>query len=300
MEVWLNGAFVNRDDARISAFDAGFQHAVGLFETMLARNGRVFRPRRHVERLASSAKELLLSERIQVDPLVEAVQHAVDHNKLAEARIRLTITGGDLNYLQAKGQQHVDPTILIDPQPRTAYPDSFFTRGVRVTVADGRENPFDPHAGHKTLSYWRRIHSLQLAGAKEASESLWFTVSNHLAGGSVSNIFLVKDGELLTPYARGEEAPGAVPAPVLPGVTRQAIIELAESRDLGVQRKMLDIEDVLGADEVFLTNSSWGVLPVVAVEQERIADGEPGEITTQLREDWLTLIDDETYVSEAE
>lgn len=300
MEVWLNGTFVKRDEARISAFDAGFQHAVGLFETMLARQGRVFRPRRHVERLAGSARELLLSERIQVDPLVEAVQHALDHSELEDARIRLTVTGGDLNYLQSTGQKQVDPTIMIACQPPTAYPDTFFTRGVRVTVADGRENPFDPHAGHKTLSYWPRIHALQIAGTKEAAEALWFTVSNHLASGSVSNVFIVKDGELLTPYARGEEVAGAVPAPVLPGITRQAIIELAEARNMTVQRKMLDIDDVLGAAEVFLTNSSWGVLPVVSVEKERIAAGEPGEITTQLREDWLTLVEEETYVSDQE
>lgn len=294
MQIWLNGSFVDRDDARVSVFDAGFQHAVGLFETMLARNGTVFRARRHMERLRDSAQSLLLTERLQIHPLIEAVNLVVRKNDLDAARVRLTITGGNLNMLQGGGKGPVDPTILIVAQPPTAYPEAFFERGVRVMIADGRDNPFITSAGHKTLSYWPRIQALQLAAAKQAGESLWFTVSNHLAGGSVSNIFLVKDGELLTPIARGEEERGSIASCVLPGVTRQAIIELAANEQTTVHRRMLDIDDLLGADEVFLTNSSWGVLPVTAVERETIGNGKVGELTGWLREAWKRAVERET------
>ena len=140
MQVWLNGQFVERDDARISVFDAGMQHGVGLFETMLARHGRVFRPKRHVDRLINSARELRLSERLRAEPLIEAIRHTVERSEHDSARVRLTVTGGDLNLLQSAGRTTVDPTILIVAQPPTEYPDSFFTEGVSVMIADGRLN----------------------------------------------------------------------------------------------------------------------------------------------------------------
>jgi len=296
MQVWLNGKFIHRDAALISIFDAGFQHGVGLFETMLARNGVVFRAASHMNRLADSAKTLLLSDRLRLDPLIEALELTLKQNELEHARVRLTITGGDLNLLQSQGpgKGAVDPTIAIVAQPPTAYPEAFFEKGVLAVIADGRDNPFSPMAGHKTLNYWPRISALQVAAAKRAGEALWFTVSNHLAGGCVSNVFLVKDGSLLTPIARGEEQPGAIPSCVLPGITRSAILDLADTLDLTVEKRLLDINELLQADEVFLTNSSWGVLPVTGVEREQIGRGEPGEITRQLRQGWLDLVEEET------
>lgn len=294
MLVWLNGKFVDRDAATVSIFDAGFQHGVGLFETMLARNGFVFRAEQHMQRLANSARDLLLSERLRVEPLGDAVNLTVQRNGLSEARVRLTLTGGNLNMLQSEGKPAVDPAIVIVAQPPTRYPEHFFERGVIVTVADGRLNPLDTMAGHKTLNYWGRIRALQDAAAKRAGEALWFSISNHLAGGCVSNAFVVKDGGLLTPYAHGEEESGAMPSPVLPGITRAAMLELAETMEISVTTKVLDIGEVLSADEVFLTNSSWGVLPVVGVERERVAGGEVGPITRRLRAAWLSMVDDET------
>lgn len=294
MLVWLNGKFIDRDAANVSIFDAGLQHSVGLFETMLARNGVAFRVDRHMQRLADSARELLLSERLRVEPLADAVNLTLQRNGMREARVRLTVTGGNLNMLQTEGKPQVDPTIFIVAQPPTAYPDHFFDRGVIATIADGRLNPFDPTAGHKTLNYWSRIRALQDAAAKRAGEALWFSVTNHLACGCVSNVFLVKDGSLFTPIARGEEEQGSLRSTVLPGITRSAVRELAESLEIECVTKMLDINDLLQADEVFLTNSSWGVLPVVGVEREKIASGAVGPLTRQVREAWLRLVEDET------
>jgi branched-subunit amino acid aminotransferase/4-amino-4-deoxychorismate lyase len=294
MDVWLNGHFVSREEASVSVFDAGFQHGVGLFETMGARHGSVFRVESHLQRLADSAKALLLTERLHTKPLAEAVHQVVEHTGLELARVRLTLTGGNLNMLQSKGESVVDPTILIDAQPPTPYPDAFFEQGVIVMIAEGRLNPFDPMAGHKTLNYWPRIRTLQVAAARGAGEAVWLSVTNHLACGCVSNLFLVKDGVLHTPIARGEEEPNAVPSTVLPGITRGVIAELAERKGVGLARRMLDINDLLDAEEAFLTNSSWGVLPVVGIEKESIADGNVGEMTQRLREAWLETVVTET------
>ncbi len=175
------------------------------------------------------------------------------------------------------------------------FPSVYFLGGVNTQAAATASAQAAPMAGHKTQNYWPRIQALQAAATHKAGESLWFTVSNHLASGSVSNIFLIKDGDLLTPFARGEEPPGALGAPVLPGITRGALIELAGDMNIFTTKKMLDINDLLGADEVFLTNSSWGVLPVIGVEQEKIADGCVGDLTHSLREAWTRCVDEETY-----
>lgn len=311
--VWINGEFVPRDRARASAFDAGLLHGVGLFETMLAApldsdpdatRGRVFRIHHHMQRLEASARTLGLTDALKVRALQELVEHVVERSELTaasagrrpRARVRLTITGGDLNLLAATGRGPVDPTVIITAQPATSYPDEMFEQGVRIAIATMRANPLDPAAGHKTLNYWGRLRELRLASTKGAAEALVLQVTNHVCGGAVSNLFLVKDGSLLTPTAHSEETRLGgedLPSPVLPGITRGAVIDAAAARRNGCDKRLVTIDDVLGADELFLTNSSWGVLPVVAVEAKSIAGGAPGPVTRQLREAWLDLVSTE-------
>ena len=294
--IFLNGDFVHRDDARVSAFDAGFQHGVGLFETMVADvtpDGVVVRDLdEHLDRLQSSAAELGLSDELKTGPLGEAVIETVKKSGLDAARVRLTLTGGDLNLLQTTGRSGHQPTILIQANPTTPYPDEMFEHGVMATLAQARANPLDPTAGHKTLNYWWRLRELQSAAAKGAGESIVFQVSNHLCGGCVSNLFVVDGGHLITPIARGEEdeyatpetREGQIPSPVLPGVTRLRVVEKAGAMGIKTTKRMMTIDDLLDADEVFLTNSSWGVLPVVRVEAETIGSGAVGEVTRKVRE----------------
>lgn len=285
--VFLNGEFVQASEARVSAFDAGLTHAVGLFETMAGgvREGEAFvtRLHDHLDRVALSAKQLRLTDELRKGALAEAVLRTVKAEGSDRQRVRLAITGGDLNLLAGGGEGAHDPTVLITAQPATAYPDAMFEQGVVAAIADAKANPFEPTASHKTLNYWWRLAALRDASAKGAAEALVFQVTNHLCGGCVSNAFVVKDGALLTPIARGEEAEGALPSPVLPGITRGAVIDAARELGIDVTARMLTIEDVLGADELFLTNSSWGVLPVVAVEASAIGGGEVGAVTRRLR-----------------
>lgn len=334
--VFLDGRFVPADEARVSAFDAGFQHGVGVFETMLggveapepaAEDGPegagawVHRLDDHLDRLIDSAAMLGLTDALRRPALAEAVRRTVARAGLARARVRLTVTGGDMNLLAGRdrgiegSRDHGtrggavggsvvpsptphDPTIMIVAQPATEYPESMFEDGVTAVIAGLRVNPLDPLAGHKTLSYWGRLRELSVAARKRAGEAIVLQVTNHLAGGCVSNIFLVKDGRLHTPIARGEEGEGAgegrgasLPSPVLPGVTRMAVLALAGDRGMECVRRMLSIEDLLGAQEVFLTNSSWGVMPVVGVERSVIGSGAVGEVSHELRRAWLGELD---------
>ncbi|MDG2423395.1 MAG: aminotransferase class IV [Phycisphaerales bacterium] len=307
MDVWLNGEVVPESEAHISVFDSGLQHAVGVFETMTARNARIFRVEQHMERLVDSAKTLLMSNRLQARPLAEAAERLLAHNAMAEARVRLTVTGGNLNMLQASEDGHVDPTVLVVAQPPTPYPPAFFSQGVEVSLAPGRANPWTPMAGHKTLDYWNRIHALQLAGLMGASEAIWLDPSANLASGCVSNIFIVRDGVLQTPLARGDEEEGAETPAVLPGITRAAVMECAQEAGMPVEIMNLEPKDLLSADEAFLTNSSWQILPVRGIrfrtrseegeegmETRQIADGSVGTATSRLRRSLLELIERET------
>ncbi|MFW6033169.1 MAG: aminotransferase class IV [Phycisphaeraceae bacterium] len=298
MDVFLNGKMLPPDEAKISFDDAGLQHAVGLFETMNACHGRVFRLRQHLQRLASSAAELGLVRKLELDPLAEAVENVIRHNRIDRARIRLTLTAGSLSLLSEGSPAHAQPTLLIVPTEPTAYAPAYFEDGITVLVAPPGANPFDQLAGHKTLSYWGRLRTLRQAAAAGAGEAIWLNVSNHLASGAVSNLFLVEDGELITPFARGEEAEGALPAPVLPGITRAAVIELAEAMGVTVHKRMLSVADLLDADEAFLTNSSWLVLPVSKVEQKALGAGKAGPVTRELRRKLLATVEKECSGSE--
>lgn len=296
MKVYLDGKLIDADKATVSIRDAAVQHGIGLFETMQAYDGTVFRLDAHVARLIESARALGLTDRLKPDALAEAVELTVAKNDLPEARVRLTVTGGDLSLLAQAKSENPDkapghqPSIVITCEKPTVYPEAFFEQGVAVVLADPKANPLDPLSSHKTLNYWSRLSTLVAAARHGAGESLWFSVTNHLVGGSVSNVILVKDGQLLTPMVRGEEPDGALPSPVLPGITRAAVLELAESLDLPIVRRMLSINDVLEADEVMLTNSSWLILPVVRVEKESVGTGEPGPITKQLHAGLLSVI----------
>ncbi len=287
MWVYLDGQWIDGREASISCHDAGVKHGVGLFETMRAWNGHVFEVDRHVDRLIHSAKELGLTDRLRRAPLAEAIQMTVRQNDLSEARVRLTVTGGNLSLLQtarSEGNPEHRPSVFIVASPPTGYPDALFDQGVGTTIAQAKANPFDPTTSHKTLNYWSRLRALTEAAAGHGSEALWLSVTNHAVGGSVSNLVVVKDGRVLTPLVRGEEPQGAIPSPALPGVTRRVVLEAAEAKGYPVDRKLLTVEDVLDADEVMLTNSSWLVLPVVRVEKKTLGGGQPGEVTRSLRE----------------
>jgi branched-chain amino acid aminotransferase len=329
--VWLNGKFVSMRDAKVSAFDAGFTHAVGVFETLLGGNGAAspegqpapgsnagpwaISLTEHMERLRDSAAELGLAEHVNTAALADAVLEAIEESSLPRARVRLTFSGGDLNMLgrswdkaknapdnpndadtakQQAASTGVDPTVLIVVQEATAYPAEMYERGVAVTIADMRANPLDPLAGHKTLNYWGRLRELRAAGTKGAAEALVMQVTNHLSGGCVSNALIVRGDTIITPIARGEEDAATLPSPVLPGIVRAWALEWANDRGIVVDRRLVTIEDLLGADEVMLTNSSWGVLPVVKIEREAVADAVPGRMALELRRAWEEKIAEES------
>ncbi|MGE3182626.1 MAG: aminotransferase class IV [Phycisphaerae bacterium] len=288
MREWvaINGELKSADEARVSVFDSGFMQGIGLFETMRAYQGRVFRIGRHLDRLIRSARQLGWATLPEPEEMREAVSAVLGACEQAEARVRLTVTTGSL---RAAVDSEEAPRLTIVASATDSrsggYDSRLYEKGVIAAVSRYRQNPFDPTTGHKTTSYFSRLASLREAVAAGAIESIWFTLDQHLAEGAISNVFLVKNDVLYTP---------PVETPVLPGITRAAVLELAKVLRIDVSESPLTLDDVLGADEMFVTNSMMEVLPVIQLEKERIGDGKPGDVTAQLLNAYRATVAEES------
>jgi branched-chain amino acid aminotransferase len=267
-KVFLNGKIIDSTDAQVSASDSGFLFGMGLFETMRCVNGKVFGLDFHLDRLFESIKALGLKNVCERDFIIDAIDKTLKANDLTDARLRLTLTNGPVSADEAQ-----TPTLLITATEFQPYPPEYYKDGVGVIITDCRQNPTDPTAGHKTTAIFSRLHVLDQARAKRASEALWFTMENVLAEGCISNVFLVKDGTLYTPRLE---------TPVLPGVTRQAVCDIARESGIEVVEKDITIQELLAADEIFMTNVIMLILPVIQVEAHAVGYGKPGEMTKKL------------------
>ena len=257
-------------DAKVSVADAGFLYGAGLFETMRANNGVVFAIADHLDRLFFSAHKLAIKNTYDKQYIYDAVYKVLEANGLKDARLRLTLTGGQFTPEESEQKS----TLLITAAELAGYPDEYYKKGVVVALCPYRQNPFDPTCGHKVLSYFPRMLGLEFARKFRCAEALWFTNDNRLAEGCISNVFLVKDEKLLTP---------PVETPVLPGVARKTICELALRDSIALEEKPLTIDDVLAADEIFLTNVIMKVLPVNSVEKHTVGDGKVGPVTKKVQ-----------------
>ena len=277
--VYLNGEFVPEADARVSVYDGGWLHGAGLFETMRAENGRVFRLESHLSRLMHSAKALLRPVPREELPLRVDFLDLLKRNELKVARVRLTVTAG---FMQDAREAEANPlTVCVTAAPLAPPPEKVYEAGIQVVITEHRLSPGDPLAGHKTTAYLSRLLGLREAQRAKCMEALWFTTGKHLAEGSISNVFVVQKGVLKTP---------PLGTPVLPGITRGIVLELAGKLELEAQEGLLSIDDLLDADEVMLTNVIMQVMPVVRVEKHDIADGRVGPISKRLREALRDLV----------
>jgi branched-chain amino acid aminotransferase len=295
--VWINDAFVDEADASISVRDTGLLHGAGVFTTMRSFGGNVFRLAQHLQRLRRSCETLFIPLQRKDEQLAEAVHELLRRNELPEARLRITITRGTAQQDPLHGL-HLQPNILITATELNPYPAEFYEKGLTVMVLDEQKlNPYDLQAGHKTLNYLSRLSALREATRRGAGEALWFNVHNYLQSGSISNVFLVKNDALITPPTPDEMRSVALPYPrsaVLPGITRQAVIELAKREQLQVEFAAIDINQLLDADEVLLSNSIMLVMPVTRVEGKAIGDDQPGPITRRMGEGLAELVRQET------
>lgn len=282
--VFLNDELVPADAARVSVFDAGYTHAAGIFETFRVYRGRPFRLRPHLDRMFATAAALELVVPFDAGELARAVDDLLAANNLTEARMRITATPGNVprpGLIKPTGEVEHRPTILITSQPLQPYPPELYRFGMRACISPYRTSRLDPLAGHKTLSYLPRLLSMRDAQQRGCQESLWFNTDNLLAEAAFSNAFVVHEGRLLTPPAS---------TPVLPGITRQAVIDLARGNGIDVAEASIDINMLLAASEVFLTASVLEIMPVTAIEKHTVGEGAPGPMTGKLSKLFADLV----------
>ena len=298
MQVWLNNQFLEEEQAQISIRDTGLLHAAGVFTTMRSYGGKVFRLGLHLARLRRSCEALFIPLQYKDETLIQATEELLRRNNLPAARLRLTVTRGVAQQDPLHGMR-LAPTAFLTATELSPYPREYYDRGLTVILLDDQKlNPYDLQAGHKTLNYFSRLAALRSANQRAAGEALWFNVHNYLQSGSISNVFIVKDSVLITPPTPADlldpKIAERVPYPksaTLPGITRQTVLELAEQNGIVTRIAGVDVNQLLEADEAFLTNSIMGVMPVCRIEKKAIGEDKPGSFTLSMMNAYGSLVD---------
>lgn len=283
--VHLNGKLTPKQHAMLSIYDHGFLYGDGAFEGIRVYSGNIFRLEPHIARLYRSALALGIDLGISPEQMTRNVVETVRANKLPSGYIRLSISRGVGLGLDPS---HIKPpaTISISTEQLRLYPQELYDRGLDVITASTRVPPaccIDPQI--KSLGrYVNNIQAKMEANRVGAGEALMLNMEGNVAEATGDNIFLVVDGELLTPPT----SQGA-----LPGITRQAVMDLAKETGISCRQSVITLYDVYNADEAFLTGTAAEVIPMVTCDGRNIGNAEPGKMTQDIiaRFRKLTLCD---------
>jgi branched-chain amino acid aminotransferase len=276
--VWINGDEQSAAAAHVSARDRGLTLSDGLFETMHARNGVIFRLDRHLDRLQRGLAALDIPAPVALRSWVERAATRDD------VSMRLTVTRG-VGPAGLMPPEEVQPTVIVTTAPFPAFPADTYTHGLSAGIATGRRNQRAMTAGLKTLAYADSIAALLAARRRGDSEALFLDTDDHLSEATASNLFAVVDGIVVTP---------PVACGALPGITREAVMEIAALRGLRVEERAFGIDVLRRASEAFLTSSLRKVAPLVRVDGVPIGAGVPGTITVTIADAYATLVARET------
>jgi len=293
-KVYFNGKIMETSEAVIPAGDRAVLFGDSIFETVRAYGGTPFRLARHLERLEDSARTLRLSIPLSPERITEAVLSLLTENGLSgknapDARVRVTVSGGTSDG--PKGLERPGPAgIFITASRLVGFPESWYREGIVLAVSGLKRNTSSPLSAIKSGNYLDSMLARQDALDRGADDAVMLTTAGNLSEATSSNLFMAKEGEILTPD---------VGCGLLPGVTREAVIELCGRLEVRC-RPITQGPDVLfSCDEVFLTNSIAEVLPVKKVGDRAPAHGCPGPVTAQLSAAYRQLVEDETGIQRA-
>jgi branched-chain amino acid aminotransferase len=280
LKIYISGKFYEKQDAKISVYDHGFLYGDGVFEGMRSYGGKVFRLAQHLERLWASAKAIWLTIPMTQEAMAQAVYQTLQINGIRDGYIRLVVTRG-AGALGLDPNKCSDPQVVIIADHIQLYPRELYERGLEIITASTIRNhsaALSPRI--KSLNYLNnilaKIEGLQ-AGCVEA---LMLNAKGEVAECTGDNIFIVRKGTLMTP---------PIDAGILEGITREAVIELAQAAGLPVQQIALTRHDLFIADECFLTGTAAEIIPVVKLDSRVIGTGQPGPITRQLMQQFVEL-----------
>jgi branched-chain amino acid aminotransferase len=279
-KVWINGKFFDKPEAKVSVYDHCLLYGDGVFEGLRIYDGKVFRLREHVDRLFESARCIKLEVPYSKEQVIEAILSTVKANNKRNGYIRPVVTRG-AGTLGIDPRKAGDPQVIIIVDDISLYPEELYENGMEIaTVATIRNHPAALNPRIKSCNYLNNIMAKMEATQAGCLEALMLNHKGEIGECSADNVFLVKRGVLRTP---------PTDAGILEGITRGAIIELAQAAEIEVQEVALTRHDVFTADECFLTGTGAEVIPVVKCDGRVIGTGKPGPITRRLREGYQRM-----------
>ncbi|MCH2134971.1 MAG: branched-chain-amino-acid transaminase [Phycisphaerales bacterium] len=280
--IWMNGSLVAPEDATVSVFDHGLLYGDGCFEGIRVYGGNVFKLKAHVERMQASARRIYLEPPCTDQELSDAIEQTVEANRIEDGYVRVVYTRGKgslgLNPFTCE-----TPSCIIIADTISLYPESMYRDGMAVIIADRPRVPIeclDPQI--KSLNYLNNILAKVEAIEAGVLEAIMLNTQGHVAECTGDNIFLVKDGSIITPDTS---------AGMLHGITRRFVIEeVAPACGYSVEARTVEKEELFEADEIFLTGTAAEVIGVSSINGKPIGSGVVGPVTLQLVEQFRLMV----------
>ena len=270
MKIYLNGDYVEKEDAKVSVFDHGLLYGDGVFEGIRLYDGCVFKLDEHLERLEHSAKAILLDLPLSREELSEAVCETCRRNELQNGYVRLVVTRGP-GHLGLTPDGCGPPNVIIIADEIQLYPEEFYENGLKIiSVPTRRINASALPPAVKSLNYLNNILAKIEAKRVGFQEALMLNDKGEVAECTGDNVFILSKGVLFTP---------PLDAGSLRGITRATVLDLADELEVPYREQALTRYDLWTADECFLTGTAAEVIPCVEVDHRPIGNGQPGEMT---------------------
>lgn len=264
MWMMMDGVPALEHEATVSAFDHGFMYGIGLFETFRVYNGVPFLIDRHLRRLRDSCATLQIQWEDSDERVSEDIERLLALNGLKDAYIRLTVSAGDAPLGLPEQPTYTRPRVLIYMKSLPAYVPFVDRTPKSLQVLELRRNTPETHRRFKSLHYMNNVLGKRECASypwATRAEGLFLTEAGMLAEGVVSNVFFVRGGVLCTP---------SLDCGILPGITRDVVLALAKAGGINVSEGFYPLEQLLEAEEVFVTNS---IQELVAVDRVFLPDG---------------------------
>lgn len=273
-QVWINGQFFDKLDAKVSVYDHGLLYGDGVFEGIRIYSGKVFKHKEHIDRLYDSAKAIALTVPLSPEQMMKAVEDTVAANKKVDGYIRLIVTRGAGNL--GLDPRKCEPVVIVIVDDISLYPAELYENGLEVITSSYiRNHPNATNPRVKSLNYLNNILAKIEAIRAGCLEAIMLNHKGEVAECTGDNLFVVKHGVLRTPPPD---------AGILEGVTRNLVIDLAKKAGVPFQEATMTRHDVYVADEMFLTGTAAEVIAVTKVDGRVVGSGKQGPITKQLRE----------------
>src|SRR5436309_3513628 len=280
MKVFVDGQYFDERYAKVSVFDHGLLYGDGVFEGIRAYNGRVFKLKKHIDRLFYSAKAILLNLPMSHAEICKAVVDTCRQNNIRDGYIRLVVTRG-AGGLGLNPNRCKSPSVIVIADKIQLYPPEFYEKGLTIiTVPTTRNLHSALNPAIKSLNYLNNILAKIEANNGGCEEAIMLNNEGYVAECTGDNIFLIKGNEMLTP---------PLSAGALYGITRGVVIELAREEGLTVAEPNLTRYDLFNADECFLTGTGAELIPVVKIDGRVVGTGKPGPVTKKLVEKYHAL-----------